>query len=169
MDVSGAQRFHHRRIAVVEENALLAVQRGNRAHVFGTQLEIKHVEVFGHAPGPHTASNMRAPAATVARSPYDELTDEPTHTCTVGVPATARTGTTLPGDDGVATNERFEIDHLVHIVRCAGIGVERRAARRGMDDADSRSARASVDRARQHTDPKSLATAAVIKSSICAA
>ena len=44
----------------------------------------------------------RPAAATIARSSYEELTELPTHTCLVAVPATSRTGTTLPGDEGVA-------------------------------------------------------------------
>ena len=44
----------------------------------------------------------RRTAATVARSSNDELTELPTHTCFVAVPAASRTGTTLPGDVGNA-------------------------------------------------------------------
>ena len=44
----------------------------------------------------------RRTEATVARSPKEEFTDEPTQTWTVGVPATSRTGTTLPGEEGFA-------------------------------------------------------------------
>ncbi len=44
----------------------------------------------------------RSTAATTARSSYDELTDEPTQTWAVRVPATSRTGTTFPGELGSA-------------------------------------------------------------------
>ena len=40
--------------------------------------------------------------AGIARSSYEELTDEPTQTCATLVPATSRTGTTLSGLRGLA-------------------------------------------------------------------
>ena len=42
----------------------------------------------------------RRTAATMARSSNDELTELPTQTCVVAMPAASRTGTTLPGDEG---------------------------------------------------------------------
>ena len=41
-----AQRLHHLRITVVEEEALLRVQRGDGVHVFGIQLEVEDTEVL---------------------------------------------------------------------------------------------------------------------------
>src|SRR5215213_7883827 len=41
-----AQHLHHLRITVVEEEALLRVQRNDRGHVFGTQLEVEDVEIL---------------------------------------------------------------------------------------------------------------------------
>ena len=41
-----AQHLHHLRIAVVEEEALLRVQRRYRGHVFSAQLEVEDVEIL---------------------------------------------------------------------------------------------------------------------------
>jgi hypothetical protein len=53
---------------------------------------------------PGATAVSRSAAATVARSWYELFTDDPTQTCTSGVPATSPTGTTVPGEGGSATN-----------------------------------------------------------------
>ena len=45
----------------------------------------------------------RMPAPQSARSSYEELTDEPMQTCSIAVPTSSSTGTTLPGLEGLAT------------------------------------------------------------------
>ena len=52
---------------MVEEGALLAVQRRNRVHIFCTELEVEYIEVFGHALLAHRLGNsydaaLRQPA-----------------------------------------------------------------------------------------------------------
>ena len=44
----------------------------------------------------------RSMAPTIARSAYDEFTELPTQTCDISVPSTSATGTTSPGEDGIA-------------------------------------------------------------------
>ena len=48
-----AQHLHHLRITVVEEEALLSVQRGDGGYVFGTQLEVEDVEILDDPFLPH--------------------------------------------------------------------------------------------------------------------
>src|SRR6266566_9840061 len=47
------QRFHHLRIAMVEEAAHLRIQCDDRRHLFGAQFKVEDVEVFDDALRPH--------------------------------------------------------------------------------------------------------------------
>src|SRR4051794_25110903 len=62
-----AQEFHHRRIAMIEEQALARIQCGYLLHIVGVQLEVKDVKVLRHSLLPNRFRNdddvpLRQPA-----------------------------------------------------------------------------------------------------------
>src|SRR3954468_19579032 len=48
-ELPGAEPFHHRRIAMVEEAAGLLVKRGDRGQILGVEHEVEHDEILPHA------------------------------------------------------------------------------------------------------------------------